>query len=205
VKRLDDRTGGAGRFREYDADTLRAFQQFDDDGRPFDLLDTVRYVFGLPGEEGRRHTHIVPASFPAYAGRHANVRWPQMEPGPTCRHCNVMIAGKVFRTVTDECWSLDRRLEAMAKSRVARQVLSPMPELLSYWLEPEDAQALGRHVNDTIATMVDEGGGRAAGGNATAVGRLVNAIPWLRAAAPGLYDALDVPLTPAMGRIRTES
>jgi len=47
----------------------------------------------------------------------------------------------------------------------------------------------------------DEGGGRAAGGNATAVGRLVNAIPFLRSAAPGLYDALDVPLLPASGRL----
>lgn len=44
--------------------------------------------------------------------------------------------------------------------------------------------------------------GRAAGGNATAVGRLVNAIPWLRAAAPGIYNANDVPLLPAAGRIR---
>ena len=26
------------------------------------------------------HTHIVPASFPAYAGRHANARWPSMAP-----------------------------------------------------------------------------------------------------------------------------
>ena len=47
----------------------------------------------------------------------------------------------------------------------------------------------------------DEGGNRAAGGNATAVGRLVNAIPWLRAAGPGVYDALDVPLTPAIGKL----
>ena len=40
----------------------------------------------------------------------------------------------------------------------------------------------------------DEGGNRAAGGNATAVARLVNAIPWLRAAPPGLYDGCpDVP------------
>ena len=97
------------------------------------------------------HTHIVPAHFPAYAGRHTNVRWPSMAPALDCQHCNVMIAGKVFRTVTDECWSVDRRLEAMAKSRVARQVLSPMPELLSYWLAPEDALVLGRHINDTIA------------------------------------------------------
>jgi aminocarboxymuconate-semialdehyde decarboxylase len=109
------------------------------------------------------HTHIVPHSFPAYAGRHANARWPSMAPGHDCHHCNVMIAGKVFRTVTDECWSLSRRLEAMEKSRVARQVLSPMPELLSYWMEAEDAEALGRHVNDTIAGMVADGGGRFAG------------------------------------------
>jgi hypothetical protein len=47
----------------------------------------------------------------------------------------------------------------------------------------------------------DEGGNRAAGGNATAVGRLVNAIPWLRAAEPGLYDALDVPLSPGAGKL----
>jgi aminocarboxymuconate-semialdehyde decarboxylase len=109
------------------------------------------------------HTHIVPHSFPAYAGRHANARWPSMAPGHDCHHCNVMIAGKVFRTVTDECWSIDRRLEAMAKSRVARQVLSPMPELLSYWMEAEDAEAMGRHVNDTIAQMVADGSGRFAG------------------------------------------
>src|SRR6266852_3833708 len=68
------------------------------------------------------HTHIVPARFPAYAGKHTNVRWPRMAAGSDCRHCNVMIAGKVFRTVTDECWNVDRRLEAMAASRVARQV-----------------------------------------------------------------------------------
>lgn len=47
----------------------------------------------------------------------------------------------------------------------------------------------------------DEGGNRAAGGNATAAGRLVNAIPWLSTAAPGLYDALDVPLSPALGKL----
>ncbi|MEV0334291.1 dihydrodipicolinate reductase [Nocardia sp. NPDC050717] len=47
----------------------------------------------------------------------------------------------------------------------------------------------------------DEGGNRSAGGNATAVGRLVNAIDWLVAAEPGLYDALDVPLRPAVGKL----
>lgn len=47
----------------------------------------------------------------------------------------------------------------------------------------------------------DEKGNRAEGGNATAVGRLVGAIDWLVAADPGLYDALDIPLRPAAGRL----
>ena len=51
----------------------------------------------------------------------------------------------------------------------------------------------------------DEGGNRAAGGNATAVGRIVNAIPWLRENGSGLYDALEVPLTPAIGRLRSKA
>ncbi|WP_117209089.1 dihydrodipicolinate reductase [Allorhizocola rhizosphaerae] len=49
----------------------------------------------------------------------------------------------------------------------------------------------------------DEDGNPSAGGNATAVGRLVNAIDWLLTAPPGLYDALDVPLRPGtLGRKR---
>jgi aminocarboxymuconate-semialdehyde decarboxylase len=100
------------------------------------------------------HTHIVPADFPAYGGRRLNVRWPQMEPGPDCRHRNVMISGDLFRTVNDEAWDIDRRLESMAKSGITRQVLSPMPELLSYWLEPEDTLALARYINDSMARMV---------------------------------------------------
>ena len=39
-----------------------------------------------------------------------------------------------------------------------------------------------------------EDGNRSAGGNATAANRLINAIPWLTKAEPGIYDALDVPL-----------
>jgi hypothetical protein len=33
------------------------------------------------------------------------------------------------------------------------------------------------------------------------VGRLVSAIDWLAEAEPGLYDALDVPLRPAVGKL----
>lgn len=55
----------------------------------------------------------------------------------------------------------------------------------------------GRPRIEVSVEATDEGGNRAAGGNATAANRLVNAIPWLRAATPGLYDGLDVPLLPS--------
>ena len=57
----------------------------------------------------------------------------------------------------------------------------------------------GRPRIEVTLEASDEGGNRSAGGNATAVGRLVGAIEWLAAREPGLYDALDVPVRPAAG------
>jgi len=99
------------------------------------------------------HTHIVPERFPAYAGSSSNVPWPAMADAHAC-HKHVMISGKVYRTVSDGSWSVPRRIEAMGEMRVARQVLSPMPELLSYWLPLADAKVLIRYLNDEIAAMV---------------------------------------------------
>ncbi|MFI6790947.1 dihydrodipicolinate reductase [Nonomuraea sp. NPDC050383] len=59
----------------------------------------------------------------------------------------------------------------------------------------------GRPRIEVTVEASDEGGNPAAGGNATAVGRLVNAVEWLAEAEPGLYDALDVPLRPATGKL----
>lgn len=59
----------------------------------------------------------------------------------------------------------------------------------------------GRPRIEVTIEATDEGENRSAGGNATAVGRLVGAIDWLVAAEPGIYDALDVPLRPAVGKL----
>jgi aminocarboxymuconate-semialdehyde decarboxylase len=99
------------------------------------------------------HNHIVPENFPAYAGKGRDVPWPSMAEAHAC-HRHVMISGKVYRTVSDGSWSVPRRIEAMGEMRVARQVLSPMPELLSYWLPLEDAKVLIRYLNEQIAGMV---------------------------------------------------
>lgn len=99
------------------------------------------------------HTHVVPESFPPYAGKGGDVPWPSMAEAHAC-HRHVMISGKVYRTVSDGCWSLPRRIEDMGGMRVSRQALSPMPELLSYWLPMPDGGVLIRYLNEQIAAMV---------------------------------------------------
>jgi aminocarboxymuconate-semialdehyde decarboxylase len=47
-----------------------------------------------------------------------------------------------------------RRIEDMGAMRVTRQAISPMPELLSYWLPLDDAKLMIRYLNDQIAAMV---------------------------------------------------
>ncbi|MCU1594166.1 MAG: dihydrodipicolinate reductase [Frankiales bacterium] len=76
------------------------------------------------------------------------------------------------------------------------------------WPSPPDGGAgahkvvlEGRPRIEITIEATDEGGNRAAGGNATAAARLVNAIPWLRAAEPGIYDALEVPLPYGVGKL----
>ncbi|TQJ02154.1 dihydrodipicolinate reductase [Amycolatopsis cihanbeyliensis] len=59
----------------------------------------------------------------------------------------------------------------------------------------------GRPRIEVTVEATDEDGNAAAGGNATAIGRLVGAIDWLAQAEPGLYDALDIPLRPAVGKL----
>lgn len=99
------------------------------------------------------HTHIVPEKFPDFARRAGGDLWPRMEAVDRCC-AKVIIAGKNYRTVTDQCWSVPRRVHDMQAEGVGRQVLSPMPKLFSYWAEPDEARDFCRYVNEVIAGMV---------------------------------------------------
>lgn len=99
------------------------------------------------------HTHFVPSEFPAYVGVGGASLWPSMAPAHAC-HRHVMIDSKVYRTVSDQCWDPQVRRADMQRTGVTRQVLSPMPELLSYWLEPSDGASLCRFLNETLSAFV---------------------------------------------------
>lgn len=104
------------------------------------------------------HAHVVPHDFPAYLGNKMPAHWPSMAPAHDC-HRNVMITGKLYRTVSDKAWSVPKRLADMPSMGLVRQAVSPMPELLSYWMDAADAQQLLRYLNELIAGMVDESAG----------------------------------------------
>lgn len=99
------------------------------------------------------HTHIVPAEFPRYLGSKVGVRWPAMAEAQPC-HRHVVLDGKVFRTVSHQAWDPTVRQADLQRQNLAHQVLSPMPELLSYWLSGEDGATLCRFLNEQIAAMV---------------------------------------------------
>jgi len=107
------------------------------------------------------HAHVVPEHFPRYIGTRLPAEWPSMAPAQAC-HRHVMIGDKVYRTVSDACWLTARRLDDLPGMGLALQVVSPMPELLSYWMDAPATQQLLRYTNDCMAAMVQESGGRLA-------------------------------------------
>ncbi|MFM0265099.1 amidohydrolase family protein [Paraburkholderia sediminicola] len=108
------------------------------------------------------HTHFVPENFPAYVGSHADAPWPSTAAANSC-HRHVMVRGSIYRTVSEQSWSVGRRISDMHMQRTAHQVLSPMPELLGYWLDVDDGAALCRFLNETVAEMVGQAPGQFSG------------------------------------------
>jgi len=98
------------------------------------------------------HTHVIPDHFPENPSPQSNRRWPCLQ--VTAQSASLTIDNKPFRDVDARAWDTTRRLEDMDRDGVAVHVLSPLPELLSYWFDPHDAIVMCDHVNAIIAEMV---------------------------------------------------
>ena len=99
------------------------------------------------------HTHILPESWPDLASRYGYGGWAALEHHAPCR-ARLVVDGKVFREVTDNCWSPAVRIAECDRHGVALQVLSTVPIMFSYWARPADAHDLSRLLNDHIAGVV---------------------------------------------------
>lgn len=101
------------------------------------------------------HTHIIPEDIPNFVEKFGGERWPTLEKTCSCG-ANIMVAGKVFREVTDQVWSPEKRIKDMDAEGVDIQVLSPIPVTFSYWAEPEAAEEMSQIQNDFIAETVKQ-------------------------------------------------
>jgi aminocarboxymuconate-semialdehyde decarboxylase len=107
------------------------------------------------------HTHIVPEHFPPRLQRVAGTGWPFMDHGRSRPDtADVMVSGKNFRTVDDQCWSAARRISDLPDQGIDRQVISPMPRLLDYGINTNDGRDLAHYLNETIAELVKSHPGR---------------------------------------------
>jgi aminocarboxymuconate-semialdehyde decarboxylase len=94
------------------------------------------------------HAHMLPRDYPAGAPE----CFPRMDPvdGETARTLHY---GPFTFKARDAFFDAERRVQAMDESGVDAEVLTPMPPLLRYDLEPADGLAVARYVNESVATL----------------------------------------------------
>jgi aminocarboxymuconate-semialdehyde decarboxylase len=105
------------------------------------------------------HTHFLPPEWEDWGAKYGGNRWPRLEHCDACS-ANMMVGDRLFRRVTDQCWSPERRMEAMDRLGIGMQVISPVPVMLCYWAEPEPCRAFARLQNEYCAKIVSDHPGR---------------------------------------------
>jgi aminocarboxymuconate-semialdehyde decarboxylase len=99
------------------------------------------------------HTHILPRQWPSLSERYGYGGFINLEHhGPGC--ARMMIDGRFFREIGDNCWDPLRRIEECDRHGVEMQVLSTVPVMFSYWAKPEHGLDLSRLLNDHLADVV---------------------------------------------------
>ncbi len=99
------------------------------------------------------HTHILPERWPDLRERYGYGGFVALDHVAPCR-ARMVIDGKPFREITDNCWDPARRLAECGRDHVSVQVLSTVPVMFSYWARPADGHDLARLLNDHIAGVV---------------------------------------------------
>ncbi|OYO22067.1 hypothetical protein CGZ93_09145 [Enemella dayhoffiae] len=104
------------------------------------------------------HTHSVPVGWPdlnqTVAPHHD---WPWLRVDSE-REATIMVGSSEFRRIGDSCWAPEVRREAMARSGVSTQVVSPTPVFFNYERHPGEAVKVARVFNNLAReTFADQG------------------------------------------------
>ncbi|WP_429805481.1 amidohydrolase family protein [Cytobacillus horneckiae] len=101
------------------------------------------------------HTHILPLDLPDLNKKFGQSRWPVLEQKCSCG-ADIMVSGKLFREVTDQVWSAQKRIQDMDAEGIDIQVISPVPVTFSYWAPIDQALYMAQYQNYFISETVNE-------------------------------------------------
>jgi len=101
------------------------------------------------------HTHMLPENWPDLRERFGYGGFVSLEHHAPCR-ARMLIDGKFFREIEDNCWSAKRRISECDGFDVTLQVISTVPVMFSYFAKPNDGNDFARMLNDHLAGVVAE-------------------------------------------------
>eukprot|EP01120_Amphizonella_sp_Union-15-10_P013132 TRINITY_DN6065_c0_g1_i1.p1 TRINITY_DN6065_c0_g1~~TRINITY_DN6065_c0_g1_i1.p1 ORF type:complete len:342 (-),score=58.38 TRINITY_DN6065_c0_g1_i1:51-1076(-) len=101
------------------------------------------------------HTHIIPKDLPNLKEKYGVGGFVNLEFHQPCK-AKMLIDGKLFREIEENCWNTNTRIKECDKTNVQVQVLSTIPVLFNYWAKPEHALDSSRYLNDHIAKSVED-------------------------------------------------
>lgn len=127
------------------------------------------------------HSHIIPSDFSILPA--TTQGWPSLKLRDDGR-ADMMINGQLYRVIERGYFDLATRLELMERDGVDVQVVSPLPEMLGYWLQAQTATVLAELVNRVIADAVASAAGRIEGLGMLPLQDLATSIAMI----PGLVD-----------------
>ncbi len=98
------------------------------------------------------HTHILPEHIPNFKERFGYGGFISLDHHKSCS-ARMMMDGKFFREIEDNCWDADTRMRECGEHHVDVQVLSTVPVMFSYWAEPKHTLEVAQFLNDHIAEI----------------------------------------------------